>query len=205
MAVEVFSGTVGSGKSLHAAQSIRFALKAGKLVIANFRIPEDAPADLSHFHFVPNSELTPEVVMQLVNGWWADGSHRFREGGVLLVLDECQLLFNARSWQQKTRMAWLEFMSQSRKYGVHVLLIAQGVKMIDNQFRMLVDIETRHFCVSSYGTVGWLLSLPFGGRLFYCIEFQYQINERMGGYLFRGSKRDCAMYDTHAVFDLDQK
>lgn len=199
MSVELYTGTPGSGKSLHAVSLVRQYLNAGKLVIANFEIPETAPCDLTGFVYVPNNLLTPELVVRLID-LWLSGGRPAKEGAALLVVDECSIIFNSRSWQSKARMPWLEFMSQSRKHLCRVLLIAQGAKMIDNQFRMLCDIEVQHYAVSSFGNMGWLLSLPFGGRLFWCVEMQFQAKERLGAYLFRGSRKDCAMYDTHALF-----
>lgn len=199
MSVELYTGTVGTGKSLHAVSMIRQYLNRGRLVIANFELSDDAPCDRTGFVYVPNKDLSPSLILHLTEIWFSGGRPQF-EGAVLIVLDECSIIFNARRWSDKSRMPWLEFMSQSRKYFCRVLLIAQGAKMIDNQFRMLADVEVRHFAVSSFGTVGWLLSLPFHGRLFWCVELQFQMQERLGGYMFRGSRKDCAMYDTHAIF-----
>lgn len=198
MAVEIFTGTPGSGKSLHACNVIRTALNSGRYVIANFPLSPSAPVDFERYCHVENSLLTPELVTSLVSDWWED--HDFHEGGVYLVIDECQLLFNSRTWATRSRMPWLELMSQSRKWGLHVLLVAQGVKMVDTQFRMLVDTEVKHFSLSSFGNVGWLASLLCGGRLFLVREVQYQTGAALGTYLFRGSRRDCDMYDTHALF-----
>lgn len=199
MSVELMTGTPGSGKSLHAVNLIRHALNQGKLVIANFEIPPDAPCDHTGFVYIPNSKLHPDLVVQMIDIWLSGGRRAF-EGCVLLVIDECSIIFNSRRWSSKSRMPWLEFMSQSRKHFCRVVLIAQGAKMIDTQFRNLVDLEIQHYAVNSFGNWAWLLTLPLGGRLFLCREYQFQAKELLSTYLFRGSRKDCEMYDTHAIF-----
>lgn len=111
------------------------------------------------------------------------------------------MLFNARDWTSKDRLAWLEFLSQSRKVGYRIILVAQSVKMVDNQFRMLIEYEVNHRRVSNMGLIGSLLSLPFRGRLFWAITYYFQLNERLGSESFVVSRKDMAFYDTHIRFE----
>lgn len=203
MMIELFSGTPGSGKSLHAVSEVRFHANVKKLpVLINFSLSPDAPlVDASLVRSYANADLSPALLMRFADDFWADPEHPFREDGILLVLDEAQLLFNSRLWSDKTRMAWLEFFSQHRKYGYRVIFVAQSAKMIDNQFRMLVEYEVNHRCVSTSGTLGWLLALPFRGLLFMTVRYLFQYNERLSSHFFVGMRRDCAMYDTRARFE----
>ena len=101
-------------------------------------------------------------------------------------------------------MAYLEFLSQSRKYGYRIILIAQSAKMIDNQFRMLIDTEYNHRRVSSMGLAGSIAALPFRGRLFMCVRYTYQIHERLGMSLRVFNRRDAMMYDSYAKFERQE-
>lgn len=194
----VYTGVPGSGKSLHAANDIRFALNHGRPVMANFELASSAPVkDRSLYHYVPNDELTVSKIVDFCDAWWADPSHEFREDFVLLVLDEVQILFNSRRWSEKGRMEWLELWSQSRKYGLKVILIAQSAKMIDNQFRQLLDTEINHRKVSSFGTLGFLISLPFRDRLFLRVSSLFQSGIRLGSEWSIGHKADMEMYDSY--------
>ena len=206
MSIHVYTGTPGSGKSLHAASDIRFELtrKYPRPVIANFPLADTAPLtdeQRSYYTYLPNEDMSADGIQRLADDFWRDGGRAFREDYITLVIDECQLLFNSRLWSQSSRMSYLEFLSQSRKYGVKVILIAQATKMIDNQFRMLIEIEHNHRRIGSMGPVGALLSVPFGGRSFLVVRYLYQCNERLGMELFRGSRRDLLMYDSYARFD----
>lgn len=204
MSIDIYTGVPGSGKSLHAAADIREALNAARRVqpvIANFRLSPDAPvAHPENFRYIPNEEMSAGKLVDFACEFWDSGVARFREDYILLYIDECQLLFNSRRWSDKSRMAYLEFLSQSRKFGYRVVLIAQGAKMVDNQFRMLIDVEHNHRRVSSMGIVGALASLPFRGRLFMVVRKMYQGNERLGMSLRTFHRKDGAMYDSYATF-----
>lgn len=206
MSIHVYTGTPGSGKSLHAASDIRFQLtrRYPRPVIANFDLSDNAPVpdDVRHdlYHYIPNEDMSAGAITGIAEEYWQSSGRDFQEDYITLVLDECQLLFNSRLWNQSSRMQYLEFLSQSRKFGIKVLLIAQATKMIDNQFRMLIEVEHNHRRVSSFGPIGSALALPFGGRLFLVVRYLYQCSERLGMQLFRGSRSDLAMYDSYARF-----
>lgn len=204
--IEAYTGVPGSGKSLHAASDIRFDLNRRRdvPVIANFRLGADAPVTKPElFTYVPNDEMSAGKLIDFACNWW-DGGKTFHEDGIHLVMDECQLLFNARSWSQRSRMSYLEFLSQSRKYGYRVTLIAQNAKMIDNQFRMLIDEEVNHRRVASMGLVGALVAAPFRGRLFMTVRYTYQIHERLGMSIRAYRQSDARMYDSYAKFERQE-
>ena len=207
VSIHVYTGTPGSGKSLHAASDIRFQLtrRYPRPVIANFPLGSKAPVSKKvaekYFTFIPNDEMSASRITGIAEEWWSSPSHDFQEDYITLVIDECQLLFNSRLWNQQSRMSYLEFLSQSRKYGIKVILIAQATKMIDNQFRMLVEIEHNHRRISSFGPIGGALAFPFGGRLFLIVRYLYQCSERLGLSTFRGTKKDLLMYDSYVRFN----
>lgn len=204
MSIHIYTGVPGSGKSLHAASDIRFVMnrRTPRPVIANFPLGKDAPVpDRSVYTYLPNEDMSARKIMQLADDFWTSSPETFREDYILLVIDECQLLFNARTWTQRDRLQYLEFLSQSRKYGVKVLLIAQATKMIDNQFRMLIEVEHNHRRISSMGLAGALIALPFNGRLFHVKRSLYQLNEDLGIDIFHGLKADLLMYDSYATFE----
>lgn len=98
-------------------------------------------------------------------------------------------------------MSYLQFLSQSRKYGVRVILVAQSAKMIDNQFRMLIEREYNHRRIRSMGPVGYAISLLFLHRMFLVVRYLYQAQERLGMDALLVSKRDTEMYDSYARFE----
>lgn len=205
----LYTGTPGSGKSLDAAHDIRMALSkirgVDQPVIANFDINTTGLKRPQAFHFYENSELTPDLLTAFADDFWTSVDRPFSEDYLTLVLDECSILFNARSWMSKgragkndSRMDWLEFLSQHRKYGYKIILISQSAKMIDNQFRMLCEYEINHRKVSNMGMAGAAIGAAFRGLLFMRVKYLFQTNERLGMSLMLGNKRDMAIYDTYA-------
>lgn len=204
MSILVYTGVPGSGKSVHAAHDIRVNLnrRNPKPVIANFELASDAPVRHPEcFHYVPNASLSVDDLCAFARDWWESRGGRLVEDGILVYFDEAQLLWNARLWSQSDRLRWLEFLSQSRKYGYRVVLIAQSAKMLDNQFRMLVETEVNHRRMASIGIAGYIMALPFRNRLIVAVRSAYQINERVGSQWLLMSDDDWAMYDTYKTFD----
>lgn len=198
MTMYLYSGTPGSGKSLHAARDIRDYLRYKRLpVIGNFAINPDTKG-YEHYAYMPNDRMTPDYLVGFARDYWRD--HKFGEDRILLVLDECQLLFNSRDWAQNDRMAWLEFFSQHRKYGYKVLLIAQFDRMIDRQIRSLIEYDYVHRKLGNFGVRGKVMTLLALGEVFVCVKRFYSLNERIGVEMFRARKSVYRIYDSYAAF-----
>lgn len=202
MTIYLFTGTPGSGKSLHQAMNIHWALKLRKPVIANFEI-NDSAYEPGLFRFVDNPDMTPEFLEEFALSYFADNDHarKNREGSIKLYLDECQLLFNARDWNAKDRLRWVRFFSQHRKLGYDIYMVAQFDTMIDKQIRSLVEYEVKHRKFNNFGKVGMLLNVIMGGRAV-CVgvTYWYGMKERLGAEFFLGRKRYYELYDTLKLF-----
>ena len=203
MSIYLYSGTPGSGKSLHAASDIRLALNRANTrpVLGNFELAQNAPVKHPEFfRYYPNHELTPDRITDYADWFWTNSGVPFREDYIILCIDECQLLFNSREWTNKDRMRWLEFFSQHRKYGVRVLFIAQADKMVDNQFRMMIEYEVKHRKLSNFGVWGALIGALFLGRLFLHVTYYYAMKERLETDWYVAKKADMRMYDSYKRF-----
>lgn len=195
----MYSGTPGSGKSYHATDDIRLAMMRGRTpVICNYDLSHDMPNYDELYHYMPNDVLDPDWLIEFANDWWK--SHKFREDGILLICDECQLLFNSREWNNPKRMAWLSFFSQHRHHGFKVIFIAQSDKMVDRQFRALIEMETIHRKLANFGIGGKLLSLVALGRVFTAVTTYYGLKERIGVRFFVVRKRVTGLYDSYTTF-----
>lgn len=201
MTITLYSGTPGSGKSYHATADIRDALyfrRNPMPVICNYDLSHDIAHYDTHFHYLPNNVLTPDWLVRFAGEWWE--THPFHEDRILLVIDEAQLLFNSREWQNPLRMAWLQFFSQHRHYGYKVIFIAQSDKMVDRQFRALLEYDCIHRKLSNFGIGGKLLALFCLGRVFTAITKYYGNNDRIGVRFFVLRRRVMRMYDSYTQF-----
>lgn len=197
--IYLYSGTPGSGKSLHVARDIRDALRLKRSpVIANFVI-NPKTRGIERFTFVPNVALNPGFLYSFARKFWQ--GRKVREDSILLVIDEAQLVFNSRSWSQGERMAWIEFFSQHRHFGFKIVLIAQFDRMLDRQIRCLIEIEVNHRKLSNYGLKGLLMSLPFGGKLFIAVSYYYGLGDKVGTSFLLPRRAYFRLYDSYNKFD----
>lgn len=196
--IYLFTGTPGSGKSLHAARLIRDSLKWAKLpVIANFPINEGTKG-YERFTYVPNDKLTPDFLYDFARNFW--GGRPVKEDKITLVVDEAQLLFNSRDWGQSNRMAWIEFLSQHRHFGYRIFLMCQFDRMIDRQIRSLCEYEWQHRKLGNYGWKGKFMRLFTFGELFICVKVFYGLGDKIGTEVFRADRKLFKLYDSYSTF-----
>lgn len=191
-----YSGTPGSGKSLHVAKDIYTKLFIKKQdVIANFDINREIynkKKKKGKFTYISNNELIPEFLYQ-----YAKENHVLgKESQTLVIIDECQILFNPRSWQQNGRIEWINFFTQHRKWGYNFILISQFDRLVDRQIRSLFEYEIKHRKVNNFK----------GAKLipistFVAVEYWYGVKERVGSEFFTYSNKYGKLYDTFKNFE----
>lgn len=201
--IEIYTGTVGSGKSYHAiVEGLRY-IERRRHVIANFPIKSKKTVFFKRFEkaikerWIYMEEITVDklIEMSISKGWYG------KESQCLLVFDEAGTVFNARDWNVKPseRKEWIKFFSQSRKLGYDVIMIAQDMRMIDRQIRSLSEYEVKHKDLRKYL---WFRYLPIR-----CFAAVYH----WSGGKFRGSVRFIVFrksianrYDTFRLFNYAQ-
>ena len=108
--IRLYSGTPGSGKSLHNARDIIVRSQLGEPVIGNFDCNLEKYKK-ANYTYCPNDRLTPKYLIEYSRQHFKGRRPGAKdEGAILLVIDECQLLFNSREWQRENRNQWLEFL-----------------------------------------------------------------------------------------------
>jgi len=151
MSISLYTGTPGSGKSFHAAKDIEHRMRRGGTLICNFPVNTGFVKKCrAQVEYWDNSELTAERLVA-----YALEHHKIgKEGQALVVIDECQIIFNCRDFGRKDRNAWVTFFSQHRKLGFNIILITQSDRMLDKQIRSLVEDEVKHRKLNNYGFGG---------------------------------------------------
>lgn len=200
--IYLYSGTPGSGKSLHQAKDIYHWLRKGRCCICNFDIDvARIQGCKGQFIYLDNQFLRPETLIKFSQVYFHD--HQFKEGRLRVYIDECQILFNAREWQTSGRKEWLSFFTQHRKYGYDIFLIAQFDRMIDRQIRSLIEYEVIHRKASNFGYIGMFAGLLTGGNLFTAVTMWYPMHERIGSEWFSAKKKYYSLYDTYNTFKTE--
>ncbi len=199
MTIYLYSGTPGSGKSLHATRDIKDRLDMARPVIANYTL---SPS-IKHFElftYRDNESLTPDFLYDYASDWWSVKGHRFREDFLLLVIDDAQLLFNSREWNHNKRMGWIEFFSQHRHFGYKIIFISQSDRMLDRQIRSLLEYDVVHRRLGNFGWRGKLMTFLTFGELFVATTRYYSLRETVAMNAFKAHKSIFRMYDSYASF-----
>lgn len=197
--ISLFSGTPGSGKSLHLAEIIYNRCAREKLTIGNFDINRSVCPGNEWYMFIDNQDLIPETLIDISKEYFSD--HKFKEGSIVLIIDEAQLIFNVREWNLVGRSGWIHFFTQHRKLGYDIIICAQFDKMLDKQLRSLFEYEFIHRKMSNFGWKGKMISMWTGNRLFFVVQRWYPLNERIGASSFLYTKRLGQLYDTCGIFE----
>lgn len=213
MSIELYTGFVGSGKSYAATKNgvtIADAPLGKRWVIANFpikpkkkmfaRFRKKNKFNEPRWIYKKNEELTVDYLIKtsLENGW------NKKESSCLVIFDEAGIPFNSRSWNKPDRLKWIEFLSQSRKFGYDFIFITQDRDMMDKQIRKLCEYEVQHKRLNNMH-VFKLLSL-FKITLFAGISFWNGMSKERGTlrmYFYR--KKVADRYDTLRIFTDDDK
>lgn len=201
--IVLYSGTPGSGKSLDSARTVYRWIWRGAPVICNFPIDVSSVRTRKEkkLHIWSNDELLPDRLVAFSKQHFA--GKRCKEDSILLLIDEAQLLFNARDWSVKGRERWTWFFTMHRHFGFFIILCAQFDRMLDRQVRSLIEYEYIHRKVTNMGWRGLLLSCLMLSpcNLFVKVKVWYPMKERVGAEFFRRRKKYCKMYDTFAMLD----
>lgn len=195
--IYMFTGTPGSGKSYHQAESVYYAVNSGHHVIANFDVNRDMLKHPEMFHYWDNQEITPRRLQE-----FSKEVKPSDEGEIKLYLDEVGVIFNARDYRAFDRANWVKFFVQHRKLKYDVILVTQFDTMIDKQIRSLVEYEVKHRKLNNVGWVGKLVNFfTFGKPVFVCVTYWYPMKQRLSAEFVMGRKKFYKMYDTDMLFE----
>lgn len=197
--IYLYSGTPGSGKSLHVIKDIVFKIANGGNVICNFpvtyeKIKPKRRSQKGRFIYKPNSELT----VDFLNRFALENHVKGKEAQTLIVIDEAQALFNPREFNRADRKEYNHFFTLHRHLGYNVILITQFDRLLDRQIRCLIEYEVKHRKINNFKTIGMLLPL----KTFCAISYWYGVREKISTDLFVYTKKLGSYYDSYALFDL---
>lgn len=207
--LSLYSGTPGGGKSYHATHLGLEWVRKGKYVIANFpiKMPEKFIFKferkiwenmLERWLFVEEITVAYLISKSFEMGWFG------HESKCLILIDEAGVIFNARDWQvlAAERTKWIKFMSQHRKMGYDIVMVAQFDRMIDRQMRGCIEYEVRHLKANNSFFLSFLSLFKITLFLYVYKWYQTKLKGSMRFAVYRPSigKR----YDTFRTFNLEE-
>lgn len=200
--ISLYSGTPGSGKSLHVAEKIYYRLLSRNDVIATFNINLDVISKkgkrkIGKFVCQDYSNLTVKWLID-----YAKNNHKIgKESQTLVVIDECQIIFNPREFNRTDRLQWITFFTQHRKLGYDFILITQFDRLIDRQIRSLIEYEYKHLKANNNGFLGAIL--PFS--MFSVRKYWYCVRELISSEVFLYKRKYGELYDSYQFFEESVK
>ncbi len=220
--ISLWTGTPGSGKSLHCVHEVRDDLRFGKNVISTcfidtsycFMNPlqelifkfskgkvhlyNEDPRE-KNFYYVPIEEITPEYLYK-----FAALHHVFgKEYQTTLILDECVAIFSPTVIGEQTQRwnEWDTFFRKHRHLGFNVILIPQSKKLISRKVIEYCEFEVKHFNRKNHGNFGFILSLLFGSLFSYSVCWRGTHDKPIEQRFFRYKRLYGSMYNSYSMFD----
>ena len=207
-----YSGKPGSGKSLHCAKIIDSYHRKGKHVITNFEVNPNFwekrhckknphTGDAGILLEIPNDELSVDCLIDFADKNHARNSRgQILEAQTLVVLDECQTLFNSRQWNKKGRSDWVIFFSQHRKFGFTIILVSQDKSMVDRQIRCQFQFDYCHRNLKNFKLFGFLLGTLFENIIVVPVKGMDNGKHDHTEWLV-APKKYYRLYDSYKIFD----
>ena len=120
--ITLYSGTPGAGKSLHLASRLYHWMQYRPTpIIGNFSCDfSSISKPKGSFLYIDNAFLTPERLITFSRNYSEYVGRRVKEGEILLVIDECQIMFNAREWGKRTVLHGVVFLPSIENLGMRL-------------------------------------------------------------------------------------
>ena len=202
MAIYFYSGTPGSGKSLHVARVIYNRLRYAKLpVICSFPVNLDYISNggkrkIGDFVHLPYEDMSPDYFYDYALKHCVKG----KESQVLVIIDECQLLFNPREFSRADRMEWIKFFTQHRHLGYDFILVSQFDLLVDKQIRCLFEYDIKHRKLNNFGITRF-----FPVPVFVAATYWYCVKKKVSAEFFLYHKRYSRIYNSFDMRDRLEK
>ncbi|CAB1247942.1 Zot domain-containing protein [Ruminococcaceae bacterium BL-6] len=203
MAIDLYSGVPGSGKSLIVTYRAIDSLLSHKNVISNF------PMDMSYFKrrrhgkffYIPTEKITVKFLVAFAKANHDRSGHQAKKAQTIVLIDEAEIKFNSRLFASPDRMEWIFFFANHRHFNYDFWLAAQSDRMLDRQIRDLIQTEYKCRAIKGFGVEGKIISLLFGG-LFCSVPYDHATHTKfLVPQFYRFHKRKANVYDTMYMFD----
>ena len=207
--ITAYTGTPGSGKSLHKAYFIWDTVLAGKKrIIHNKYIDTSVLARKlgrrkgterikERYMYVDDEYLTPDMLIAYALKYHVPGV----EGQTVLIVDEAADMFDKDDFKASRYCSkWRKFYRMHRQYGFDIILVVQQLALLDAQIRNCIEREINHRNVKNYQIYGRVLSFLFGGFFSYSqrwVAVKPSLWEKGGAFVLH--RRKAKIYRTMEV------
>lgn len=219
--IELWSGTPGSGKSLHLAHDVREKLRWGRYVISTCNINTDlcffnrlqeflyniskgkiclpcSDDRRNNFVYMPIEFVTPEYFYEFAAKYHVYG----KEHQTHIYLDECVAIFSPTviSEDIETWNKWDTFFRIHRHLGYDIVLVPQSKRLIARKVIEYAEFEVKHYNRKHHGMLGFFLAL-FAGGLFSYSTCWRGVRKPIEQHFFTYKPLYGQMYNSYSMFE----
>jgi len=199
--IEQYIGTIGSGKSYHALETILDKLGKGKYVVANFPLKFTEgmirKGLANRFMYVPDEFLLGDKGVKFLYqlSKQEEFYDKYGEGACLVVIDEAGNHYPPDQFAHPVQKLWKTFYTQSRKLGFDFILVCQDEKQINRTIRSCVEYQVIHRKANNVAPFKWL---PF--TIFMYVTMWAQTRQRLTSQSSIFVKKFASLYNTEQLF-----
>lgn len=188
--ISVYTGFPGSGKSLHAVSVIYAHVKGKGTVVSNIDLAgfqENPYYHYREFQWFKNVENVKNIASE----------HFHDKIKTLFVIDEAQVIFDSRSWNEDGRMDWNVFFSMHRHYKCDFILITQSYQNLDKRIRANVEFQNQHVNIKNASRLSHMFLQFLPDFMFLSNRFYANTKERIGSSWIFCRKKYTRLYNTY--------
>lgn len=195
-----YCGFPGSGKTLDAVDLIVSKLRAGCYVLTNI----DLDFSMRRKPFrgrLTHVDISDLQRVDVVKNWAFE--NRRPKYKTFIVIDESQVVFDARFWDDAGRADWNIFFSQHRKYNSDIILITQSLENLDKRIRANVEIVRKHTNIANASKITRTLSLFMGNHIFIGNDYYagYARGNNIGSHWILARRSLTRYYNSFQIVD----
>lgn len=213
--ITAYTGTPGSGKSVHSANEIwdQITLRKKPIIYNKYLNPQLIIKKLGkkgnekikeRLLLIPNSELKPKVLIDYAVNY----HHPEKEHQTLIIFEEAADFFSKEEFKfNPDCFQWRKFFREHRQYGFDIILITQRLNWIDGGIAGCVEREINHRAVANFKKFGKIVSFFSGGLFSYSqrwVAVRPSIREK-GGMFKLHKKRASIIRTTDALASKKDK
>lgn len=207
-----YTGTPGSGKSLHTSYEIwdQITLRKKRLIYNKYLYTaplvkklgkKDGLDKLNERLLIVNDDkrFTPPLLINFALQYHVPG----KENQTLIIIEEAANFFSKEEFRLRADcFAWRKFMREHRQYGFDIILVTQKLSFIDTAIAGCVEREINHRAVANFKGFGRFVSFICGGIFSYSqrwVAIKPSVREKGG--MFRLNRKKAKIYRTMEMLD----
>lgn len=195
---EVWTGSLGGGKSLGVSGEVMEHLAIGGEAIGNIPIDRTKVAKwmLDDYGLIMDQSRLTILECASIRDFYKMAKRGTPECPVLMFLDEAALDLNARDYKTLEREVF-NFVVLVRKLRIRLVFCAQDANDMDLQIRKKFQLEVHCRSLMRLELLGFELNIPVFVRVYYMLNLGHKAHRKKAVWSWKGTA--WGYFDSHAL------